>query len=108
MHRKVVGWSLANHMRASLDTDAFRQALGSQNLSGSSTATTMATATIFHIDRGSQYSSTAFCQLLTSAGMKQSMSARANPYHNAWDGILHRHTQIRNATRRMLPIPTRR
>jgi putative transposase len=39
---------------------------------------------IFHSDRGSQYSSTAFRAALARAGMRQSMSARANPYHNAW------------------------
>ncbi|MEI7913050.1 MAG: integrase core domain-containing protein, partial [Verrucomicrobiota bacterium] len=39
---------------------------------------------IFHSDRGSQYGSTAYRELLSQAGMRQSMSARANPYHNAW------------------------
>ena len=40
--------------------------------------------TIFHSDRGSQYGSTAFRQVLAAAGLRQSMSARANPYDNAW------------------------
>ena len=40
--------------------------------------------TIFHSDRGSQYGSAAFRQTLAGAGMRQSMSARANPYDNAW------------------------
>ena len=75
--RKIVGWSLAPHMRASLVVDALRQALGSQYRS-------RATSTIFHSDRGSQYSSAAFRNLLAQAGITQSMSARANPYHNAW------------------------
>jgi putative transposase len=39
---------------------------------------------IFHSDRGSQYGSGAYRQILRQAGMRQSMSARANPYHNAW------------------------
>ena len=39
---------------------------------------------IFHSDRGSQYGSATFRRLLREAGMRQSMSARANPYHNAW------------------------
>lgn len=39
---------------------------------------------IFHSDRGSQYGSAAFRALLKEAGLRQSMSARANPYHNAW------------------------
>ena len=39
---------------------------------------------IFHSDRGSQYGSATFRELLRQAGLHQSMSARANPYHNAW------------------------
>ena len=37
-----------------------------------------------HSDRGSQYGSQAFRRILQQAGIEQSMSARANPYHNAW------------------------
>lgn len=40
--------------------------------------------TIFHSDRGSQYGSAAFRGVLAQAGLRQSMSARANPYDNAW------------------------
>ena len=39
---------------------------------------------IFHSDRGSQYGSTAFRNLLERHSIRQSMSAQANPYHNAW------------------------
>ena len=39
---------------------------------------------IFHSDRGSQYGSRLFRAQLAQAGALQSMSARANPYHNAW------------------------
>ena len=73
--RKIVGWSLAGHMRAQLVTDALEQALGSR---------AAAPGLIFHSDRGSQYGSAAYRQILGKAGMRQSMSARANPYHNAW------------------------
>jgi transposase InsO family protein len=61
-------------MRCDLVVDALRQALGSRP----------AESTIFHSDRGSQYSSASFRQTLARAGMRQSMSARANPYDNAW------------------------
>lgn len=73
--RKIVGWSLADHMRAELVAGALKQALGSRNT---------APDLIFHSDRGSQYGSGAYRRLLDQAGMRQSMSARANPYHNAW------------------------
>jgi putative transposase len=73
--RKIVGWSLANHLRTELVTEALQQALGSRSGTGE---------TIFHSDRGSQYGSKAYRDLLARSGMRQSMSARANPYHNAW------------------------
>jgi len=73
--RKIIGWSLANNLRAQLVVDALRQAIGSRST---------AQKPIFHSDRGSQYGSSAFREILRQAGMRQSMSARANPYHNAW------------------------
>jgi transposase InsO family protein len=73
--RRIVGWALADHMRAQLVVDALRQALVSRQTLGD---------LIFHSDRGSQYGSGPYRQLLRQAGMQQSMSARANPYHNAW------------------------
>lgn len=72
--RRVVGWSLADHMRSDLVLDALHQAL----------QTRPADATIFHSDRGSQYGSAPFRAALAKAGLRQSMSGRANPYDNAW------------------------
>ena len=73
--RRIVGWALADHMRTELVTDALKQALGSR---------TVAPGLIFHSDRGSQYGSRSHRQMLEAANILQSMSARANPYHNAW------------------------
>ncbi len=73
--RRIVGWSLANHMRSDLVITALRQAIQTRS---------PGQQTIFHSDRGSQYGSIAFRRLLKKAGMRQSMSARANPYDNAW------------------------
>jgi len=73
--RRIVGWSLADHLRSELVLEALNQALMSRSKSP---------GTLFHSDRGSQYSSAAFRNALAKAGMRQSMSARANPYHNAW------------------------
>jgi transposase InsO family protein len=72
--RRIVGWSLANHMRSDLVVAALQQAL----------QTRPANHAIFHSDRGSQYGSAPFRQVLAKAGLRQSMSARANPYDNAW------------------------
>lgn len=73
--RRIVGWSLAKHMRTELVLAALNQALAARPGSEQ---------TIFHSDRGSQYGSTAFRRTLSDAGLRQSMSARANPYDNAW------------------------
>ena len=75
--RRVVGWSLAAHMRCDLVLDALLQALQTRPIRS-------AAGIIFHSDRGSQYGSTPFRHVLAEAGMRQSMSARANPYDNAW------------------------
>jgi putative transposase len=73
--RKIVGWALADHMRANLVRSALKQALGSRH---------SASNLIFHSDRGSQYGSASYRELLHKAQIRQSMSARANPYQNAW------------------------
>lgn len=73
--RRIVGWSLARHMRAGLVADALVQALGSRR---------PRPGLVFHSDRGSQYGSGEYRGILGRAGILQSMSARANPYHNAW------------------------
>ena len=73
--RKIVGWSLGDNLRAELVLEALQQALGSRRTRH---------GLIFHSDRGSQYGSGIYRDLLREAGIRQSMSARANPYHNAW------------------------
>ena len=67
---------LANHMRADLVCDALNEALVSRRweMMASSSFT----------DRGSQYGSKVYRQILQEAGITQSMSRRANPYDNAW------------------------
>jgi putative transposase len=73
--RRIVGWSLTTHLRASLVVDAFQQAARIRNPNSK---------TIFHSDRGSQYGSVAFRVELKRCNVLQSMSAKANPYDNAW------------------------
>lgn len=72
--RRIIGWSLADHLRSDLVIAALQQALNSRPVH----------RTIFHSDRGSQYGSASFRAVLSAASIRQSMSARANPYHNAW------------------------
>lgn len=73
--RRIVGWALDTHLRADLVVEAFRQGYESRR---------PGSGLIFHSDRGSQYGSKLFRAQLARARALQSMSARANPYHNAW------------------------
>lgn len=72
--RRVLGWALADHLRSSLVEEALVKALKARQCPA---------GVIFHSDRGSQYGSKIFRALLKKAGMRQSMSGRANPYDNA-------------------------
>lgn len=74
--RRILGWSLAEHMRSALVVHALRQALQTRPKA-------KVKGIIFHSDRGSQYGSSSFRSALSQAGLRQSMSARANPYDNA-------------------------
>ncbi len=72
--RAVVGWSMANHMRAELVTQALTMAIGQRQ---------PAAGLIMHTDRGSQYGAESYRQLLTQHGMQPSMSRKGNCWDNA-------------------------
>ena len=72
--RKVVGWALSNHMRASLVILAFERAMARRR---------PPSGLLVHSDRGAQYESQQFRQALHSAGAKQSMSDVGDCYDNA-------------------------
>ncbi|AWJ88121.1 IS3 family transposase (plasmid) [Azospirillum sp. TSH58] len=72
--RKVVGWAMRDHMRAELATSALVMAIQRQR---------PPTGLIQHSDRGSQYASRDYRDLLQAAGMRQSMSRKGCCYDNA-------------------------
>jgi putative transposase len=72
--RRVVGWAMADHMRAELVCDALRMAV---------TARRPLPGLIFHADRGAQYTSGDFRDLLGGHGMRQSLSAPGQCWDNA-------------------------
>lgn len=72
--RKIVGWSSSPSLQSSLVTQALQQAVRSRR---------PAAGLLHHSDRGIQYASHAFRQLLRSAQIQPSMSRRANCYDNA-------------------------
>ena len=72
--RRVVGFATAGHMKTSLVTEAFTMAL---------VARRPAPGLIFHSDRGSQYTSAAFRELLGGNGVVQSLSRPRQCWDNA-------------------------
>ena len=72
--RKVVGWSMSSRMKAQLVCDALKMAVWRRRPHA---------GLIHHSDRGSQYASKAFRQLLKVNGFKGSMSRRGDCWDNA-------------------------
>jgi transposase InsO family protein len=73
--RRVVGWSMAEHMRTELVLTALEAALGARLPSQA--------GLVFHSDRGSQYASGDYQTALHKAGITCSMSRKANCWDNA-------------------------
>ena len=73
--RRVIGWSVAAHMRTSLVADALEMATATRGGA--------VTGVIFHSDRGSQYTSAAFGELCDDLGVTQSMGATGVCWDNA-------------------------
>jgi putative transposase len=72
--RKVVGYAISRSMDARIAVAALKAAIRNRNPPKGG---------IHHSDRGSQYASEAYCELLTAHGLTGSMSRRGNPYDNA-------------------------
>jgi putative transposase len=72
--RRIVGWSMADHMRTELVTDALQMALAHRRPDP---------GLIWHSDQGSQFVSLAFGQQARAAGIAQSMGSRGDCYDNA-------------------------
>lgn len=72
--RLVVGWAMSDRMSATLTCDALRMALFRRH---------RPRGVIVHSDRGSQYCSREYRQLLEHSGLICSMSARGDCYDNA-------------------------
>jgi putative transposase len=71
--RRVVGWSMANHLRAELVLDALAMAVGQRRPRD----------VIHHSDQGSQYTSLAFGKRCKEADVRPSMGSVGDAYDNA-------------------------
>jgi putative transposase len=72
--RRVVGWAISKRIDTELCVTALRMALENRRSRGC----------IHHSDRGVQYASAAYVALLREHGLQISMSAKGNPYDNAF------------------------
>jgi transposase InsO family protein len=72
--RRVVGWAMADHLRTELPLRALHMALARRSPTGT---------LIHHTDRGCQYTSEAYTNVLTSHGIRSSLSRPANCWDNA-------------------------
>ncbi len=71
--RKIVGWSMANHLHTELVLDAMAMAVGQRRPKD----------VIHHSDQGSQYTSMAFGKRCREAGVRPSMGSVGDAYDNA-------------------------
>jgi putative transposase len=74
--RRVIGWSVADHMRTDLVANALDAAVATRG-------GRVEAGVVFHSDRGSQYTSADFGQLCDGHGVVQSMGATGVCWDNA-------------------------
>jgi putative transposase len=72
--RRVVGWAISPSLRSGVAIEALEQALNARNPPA---------GLVHHSDRGVQYASRAYVELLRRRGATCSMSRPGNPYDNA-------------------------
>ena len=72
--RRIVGWSMTEHMRAELVVDALKMAISRRRPDP---------GLVHHSDQGSQYVSLAFGQQARDAGIAVSMGSRGDCFDNA-------------------------
>ena len=82
--RKVIGYSMADHLRSELVVEALKMVLGRGR--------TLVGEVFLHSDRGVQFSSEQFREVLNLVGIEQSMSRKGDCWDNApcesWFGKL--------------------
>jgi transposase InsO family protein len=72
--RRAIGWALDRHMEDELTLMALRMAIAQRGVPP---------GLIHHSDRGSQYASNDYTDLLKASGIEISMSRKGNPWDNA-------------------------
>ncbi|UXY32898.1 IS3 family transposase [Streptomyces sp. HUAS TT20] len=73
--RRVIGWSIADHMRTQLVTDAIEMAVCTRG--------GQVDGVVFHTDRGAQYTAAAYAEVCVRHGIRRSMGRVGSSYDNA-------------------------
>lgn len=73
--KRIVGWSLRDDLTANIVTEALGRAVAAKRVRSGA---------IVHTDRGSQYASDAYLELIEKHDLLASMSRKANCWDNAW------------------------
>jgi len=73
--KRVLGWSVADHMRTELVTEALAQAVAVRG--------GQVSGTIMHSDRGTQYTAQAMATACAEAGLRRSMGATGICWDNS-------------------------
>lgn len=72
--RRCIGWALDRTLEADLPISALKQALATRSITP---------GLVHHSDRGVQYASNTYVEILKQADIRISMSRKGNPYDNA-------------------------
>ncbi len=93
--KQVLGYAMAEHLRTSLVTDAM--AMAARN------ATIRPGVTIFHSDRGCQYTSQEFADFADSLGLRRSLGRTGTCYDNAWAESFNGTVKVERVNRTVYP-----
>lgn len=93
--KKVVGYAMADHMRTSLVTDALAMAVRNGNVRPGTT--------LFHSDRGAQYTSEEFKQFTDKHGITRSVGRTGICYDNAWAESFNATLKVERVNRTVYP-----
>jgi putative transposase len=97
--KKVVGYAMAEHMRTELVTDALAMANRNGHVRPG--------LTIFHSDRGTQYTSQAFAEYTDAAGITRSVGRTGICYDNAWAESFNATLKVERVHRTAYPTRSR-
>jgi putative transposase len=97
--KKIVGWAMAEHMRTTLVTDALQVAVRNGRIRRG--------VTIFHSDRGTQYTSADFKKFCDDAGITRSVGRTGICYDNAWAESVNATIKVERVYRTIYPTRER-